>query len=321
MKPDEHIPIEPLSDASWDRIERSVFEELDDRARAGAPQPARSSLPRWAAIGLAAAVVLQVVVAAVLLIRQDEQDAPEQLASARYVSERETTRALLGDVAVELEPASALVVVEHAPHGSLCVLERGAVRFSVPPRGQRPPFVVQAGDVRVEVIGTRFRVERVAGSAAVETYEGKVRVVAGGLARIVTRGQPWSGAAAPAPAPVLAPGLAPAPAAEPAGVASESARAGAPVRADRQRARFEQAAAREASDPQHALRIYRALAAESGAWAQNALFAAGRLELELGDQRSAERALRSYLARHPAGANAADARALLRRLNRQEEKP
>ena len=305
MKQDERIPIEPLSDSSWNRVERALFEELDDRARSGASRPSsiapRVGLPRWALVAIAAVVLLQGAVAAMLWLRSD-RGGSSQLASTRFTSGASASEALIGDVAIRLEPGSALVAVADAGNGSLCVLERGAVRFSVPPRGSRPAFVVQAGDTRVEVIGTQFRVERIAGSARVETFEGKVRVSARGETRLVARGETWS----PAPVPgsdqaVRVPGVqGELPAAEPA-----------------QRVRFEQAAAREATEPGHALRIYRGLAQESGPWAQNALYAAARLELELGHSARAERALRSYLQRHPQGANAADARALLQRLTRK----
>ena len=74
--------------------------------------------------------------------------------------------------------------------------------------------------------------------------------------------------------------------------------------------RFEQATSREASDPSAALRIYRGLAREDGPWAENALYAQARLELELGHRANAQRLLHSYLDCHPAGANASDARSL-----------
>jgi hypothetical protein len=175
------------------------------------------------------------------------------------------------------------------------VLERGAARFSVPPRERRPAFVVQAGDVRVEVVGTRFRVERVQGSANVQAYEGVVRVTAGGRSTLLRHGDRW-------PLPSAAPPM-PEPVPEPV-----------PDRSPAASKRFEQAALLEASDPELALRLYRDLSAEGGRWGENALYAMGRLEMERGRRAAASRILRSYLARHPQGANASDARALLKRL-------
>jgi hypothetical protein len=79
-------------------------------------------------------------------------------------------------------------------------------------------------------------------------------------------------------------------------------------------ARYESAARLEASDPRAALAIYDSLARGGGPWAANALFAQARLELELGHRDRARRLLRSYLSRHPRGANAEDARQLLDQL-------
>ena len=79
------------------------------------------------------------------------------------------------------------------------------------------------------------------------------------------------------------------------------------------RTRFERAAALEPTDPQAALVAYRSIAKGKGAWAGNALFAAGRLAAELGDP-SAKSLLEAYLERFPKGANAADAKRLLREL-------
>jgi TolA-binding protein len=61
------------------------------------------------------------------------------------------------------------------------------------------------------------------------------------------------------------------------------------------------------------LRIYRGLAAEQGAWAANALYAMGRLEMDRGHVRTARQLLQRYIDQHPNGANAADARALIAR--------
>ena len=57
--------------------------------------------------------------------------------------------------------------------------------------------------------------------------------------------------------------------------------------------------------------IYRELSRGSGSWAANALYAHGRLELDRGRSRTAEKLLREYLARFESGANATDARRLL----------
>src|SRR6185295_13247955 len=67
------------------------------------------------------------------------------------------TTASFNDAFIELEPSSAVVMRHDRP---TTVLERGAATFAVAPRGERPPFVVLAGDATVRVIGTKFRVAR-----------------------------------------------------------------------------------------------------------------------------------------------------------------
>jgi hypothetical protein len=317
MKPADELPIEPLSEAAWQRVEQVVFDALDELAQS--VPPARPRARRWPLVALAALVAIQAVLALLFLYEPVGDDARASLDSARFATGREATETLLGDVAISIEPASALVVVKDAAAGSLVVLERGAARFSVPPRERRPAFVVQAGDVRVEVVGTRFRVERVKGSASVHAYEGVVRVIAGGRSALLRRGEHWPLATA-AP-PELA--TREVQSAGPKTVTPEpqptSRDASPPQTAatDRQK-RFEQAALLEAGDPEQALRLYRGLAAEGGRWGENALYAMGRLEMERGRRAAAARILSNYLARHPQGGNASDARALLERL---EHKP
>jgi hypothetical protein len=76
--------------------------------------------------------------------------------------------------------------------------------------------------------------------------------------------------------------------------------------------RFEHAARLEAKNPRAALEMYREIAAGRSEWSAPALFAQGCLALELGDDRQARKLLESYLTRYPDGANATDARALLK---------
>lgn len=70
-------------------------------------------------------------------------------------------------------------------------LEKGAARFDVTHRPGRT-FRVQAGAVRVEVIGTRFRVERRGESASVSVERGRVRVSWSGGMREVAAGESGS---------------------------------------------------------------------------------------------------------------------------------
>jgi TolA-binding protein len=74
--------------------------------------------------------------------------------------------------------------------------------------------------------------------------------------------------------------------------------------------RYESAEQIERKDPDGALRAYLALARGEDAWAQDALFAAGRLQADRGAHADATRLLEEYLRRFPRGSNAQDARAL-----------
>jgi hypothetical protein len=84
-----------------------------------------------------------------------------------------------------------------------------------------------------------------------------------------------------------------------------------PAASDRDR--YEAASLLEASDPDGAVARYLDLAGEGGVWGANALFAAGRLQLERGRRDAARALLQRYLVRFPTGPNAEEARSLLER--------
>lgn len=79
-------------------------------------------------------------------------------------------------------------------------------------------------------------------------------------------------------------------------------------------AEFTAAAKLESSAPQQAMKQYLELAKQNDRWAQNALYAAARLALDVGQRERAAALARAYLRRFPDGPNAADARALLEAL-------
>jgi FecR protein len=337
----DDIPIEPLSDASWKRIERAVFDELD----APIPQRRRAASKRglrWTFVlgGLFAA---QAAAALVYFAARTEPAERASLEPVVVASGREPADTMFGDVAIRLEPNSNLLVVKNAGAGSLVVLERGGARFSVPPRAPGTVFVVQAGDVRVEVVGTRFHVRRANGSASVDVEEGKVRVVQSGQVHTLGPGDEWPVARVePAPAGEAeraAVEADPAAAVEADRAAADEARQAAarePERGAEPRLqpsaagrlartvasssaadRFERASRLESQNPAEALTIYRSLAAAGGRWGENAAYAMARLELDRGRRAEATRLLKTYLSRHPNGANASDARSLLERLARE----
>jgi hypothetical protein len=283
--PDEH-PIEPLSSAAWARIEARLFDAAQPSAA-----PTGSSPRTWRTLWpVAAAAVLLIGLGGALLWRAGA--VPQQ---QRYVSGDQPRLVTLPGATVRLEPGSVLQVDADAA-AVRCRIEAGAGLFQVASRPHDQPFAVLAGDVRVEVVGTVFRVARAAEQVSVETFEGVVRVSAAGLNTLVARGERWPSALAPPPA-----------------VSEQQP----PPKAAGAQADFDEAVGCENSDPAHALRLYADLSAGSGPWATNALFALGRLQLERGARTEARRTLQLYLQRYPDGANAVDARALLQGLTRE----
>jgi transmembrane sensor len=218
-------------------------------------------------------------------------------------------------------------------HVTLIVVDRGAIVCDVEPHSADAPLIVQAGEARVRVVGTRFTVGRVGESARVDVERGVVEVSSGGRSWRVGAGEAWPSAAAtnvlPEPTaspPVAAPAPAgaatvstvvqdkratPHPRATPApSVEEPTPRLASPSSQEM----FESASRLEHSDPARAAALYGSVEAGADSWAQNALFAHGRLEASRGHQAEAKRLLAQYLSRFPRGPNADDARAVLQQL-------
>jgi len=352
-------PIEPLSDVSWQRVEKRLFAQLDLDASAVDVEPVR---PRrawqpWAAAG---GLALACAAIALVLLRPSTSSHLAHLrdagvpAPSRVVAQDSATEVSYGEATITVDAESAVTMSGDAASGVLIILERGSATFAVAPRHQRPPFTVLAGEVMVKVIGTRFTVSRSGDAARVDVIEGHVEVVSRGHRVQVRAGESWSSnddREAVVQDPDMSPsGIAAAPfvstdgqplgGGRPGdlrsadgsvndglpreGQSSAGAATTTPDRTTRSRprqrtsrlddtpqARYERAAALEASDARSALVSYREIAKGKGAWAANALYAAGRLAAELGDHVTAVKFLRAYVARFPRGANVADARALL----------
>lgn len=335
--------IERLPEESWNRIKRNVFAQLDaEEAQRPIfdPRIKRRLLPIWAfALSGAAAAV-----AVTLLVRHPAPPVVAQApAPSRIVTDTSGTHVSYGELGLEVAAQSALVVSGDDDHGRLVVLDRGAVTCEVAPRHGRPPFVVQAGDVRVTVVGTRFAVYRHDETATVTVDHGTVEIASPTERISITDGetwpkpiveqpaeqptepkpsrhhkptaqtqtqtwtptqtQTWTGTRTDAPTPTE---NAPAQPAQPAPTP-------AAAHNDREQ-RYEFAAQLEARVPEQAIAIYKALSAGDDAWAQNALYAHGRLEADRHHRAEAIRLLREYLDRFPQGVNVRDARQLLERL-------
>jgi hypothetical protein len=242
----------------------------------------------------------------------------------RMVTTSSPSHFALGDSALDLGPGTVVVATGNDDRGVVLVVERGRVTCAVAPRAGRPPFMVQAGEVRVRVVGTRFSVTRLGEGVRVDVDHGVVEVSAGAERMSLHDGQSWE---TRPPAPAFAPEPPPAPG-EPRSVATAapglaeslsppptmdppSLPASGPGAPPSPRDRFEAAARYERTDPARAIALYAQLAAEGGSWGANALFAEARLEADWNHLSEARRLAAEYLSRFPNGPNAADARVLL----------
>ncbi|MGF1468975.1 MAG: FecR domain-containing protein [Sandaracinaceae bacterium] len=343
--PLEQLPVEPLSEETWSRIEERVLSsiemppEVDLAERYGARARHEG---RWAyAVTVGSVVLAAAALVVALLAPEQHRESVSPLVSHRMLSGDATSQGMLGDITLALDAHTALTAVGGEGQGWLVALESGAAEFAVPPQEDHQPFVVHAGDVRAEVIGTRFRVERRGDSVRIAVSEGVVRVTERGetvrvgagdafRSRLWPRGErgsaepeatseaaiPSEGAEAtqeePKPDGVR---RSRGPTSEGRARSPHDGLGGArpPAAAESERARFERASRLEATDPASARTLYLEVVEEGGPWAANALFAVGRLAADRGRVGEARRALTRYLTEHPDGPNAEDARALLAR--------
>ncbi len=351
------LEIEPLNDARWSRIEKSLFDKMDREGEVDMATPMPEEVrPRraWKGITFGALALAAAVLLVVIGVRMWPGASVVASNPSRIVTGSSDSHLALGESSIDVGPESALLVSGDDARGLLVVVDRGKVTCEVAPRAGRPAFVVQAGDVRVRVVGTRFTVVRTGDAVKVDVAHGVVEVSAHGTTTMVRAGEVWpAGTTASIAAPTSDPiaqapvAMAPTPtvsADDPAtspnntkpangskrapAATAPTSRPSAPVTDDpfpapttepppappSPRQLYEQAAQLERSDPSRALGIYRQLAAAGGAWGMNALFAQGRLEADRGNRGEARRLLNEYLSRYPRGPNAADARALLDRL-------
>lgn len=304
---DSPFSVEELADADWARIEEVVFAELDGET--SLPTSAPRKRPHYALV-LTAVAAASVAASVLLMASLDtftgrDDSVARTTSSTRFRGGAEGGELALDDIRLVLGPDSQGLAVGSSESGWVIALDEGRVGFIVAPRDERPQFVVQAANTRVEVVGTRFLVTRDGEHVEVEVQEGVVRVTHAGEASELRARQRWSSAEEQNPQPTVETETSDV-------VPTETPRA--PHRlSDTQT--YERAAALEAQDPASAVRLYRRLARGGGPWAEAALFARGRLEMESGSAESGSRVLRRYLQRYPRGVNAQDARFLLNRNN------
>jgi FecR protein len=184
---DPRLPVEvdPWSDGHWSRVERDLFEKLDATGGARAPER-RPALRRRVVIGgLAAAAAL----ALVFYVRP-----PGFLRSSdrlRVATTDSASEVTVGESSLVVAPKSLVMVSGDDDRGVDVVLDRGAVTCEVAPRKGRPAFVVDAGEVRVRVMGTRFTVARYESAVSVVVDHGAVEVSASGQVTVLHDGERW----------------------------------------------------------------------------------------------------------------------------------
>ena len=187
MSAREQPPAPPLSDAALSRIERGVFAALDrdaEWATRWAPA-ARRRLRGRAVVVLASAVAAAALLAARHLGRAP--GLPPQ--GARIVTATSPSHLTVEGAAIDVAPSSAITFVDEREGATVIRLERGTVTCEVAPRGERAPFVVEAGTTRVTVVGTRFGVTRVGDHAQVWVAHGTVEVGDDGVSQLVHAGE------------------------------------------------------------------------------------------------------------------------------------
>lgn len=228
--------------------------ELDDRqldAQYSAIERSLAGRRLRRRVGLSATLVLALLLTALMVRKLAVDREPEQPWRGQLASTDDAPRRLVlpDGSSLTLAPATQARLCD-AERSDVCVaLDHGAVEFAVTRDPQRS-FWVEAGEVRVRVIGTRFVVEREPGSAAggrvaVIVHEGIVEVDLGDAGtRRLAAGERWERAeddaraelaraspapseaeARPSPAEIVAPPLdEPEPAPRPARPPSASAK-------------------------------------------------------------------------------------------------
>jgi FecR protein len=339
------LEVEPISDARWTRIERELFAKLDE-AHEEAPSSGGESNRRRALTWIAAVAA---VAATVFAIIHSGRAMHDRVSLATTESTSEFT---VGESSLTVAARSLVMVSGDDDHGIDVMLDRGTVTCEVAPRRGRPPFRLDAGEVRIRVVGTKFTVTREDGKTSVDVEHGAVEVAARGVVTVLHDGEHWpkvGGVLGPASdlervpqssvgsSEPVAPLLARSPVrggharravtaeAEPSTaddlpedlpVEPEAAPPSPPptsVTPSPQQS-FEAASRKERTNPAEAEAIYRQLATGGTGWAPNALFALAQLEANRGHRGEAVRLLNTYLVRYPHGINVNDARELLRRI-------
>lgn len=308
MKDGKQIVVDvPVSEARRDRVEREVFARLDamrdvDHANQIAPVRTRRT-PMIAATGFA------FVAAAASVIFLVSREAPPSTPStpSHVVTPLDgTSRFTVGDAVIDAGKDTSVEVKQDTNGTTTLTLARGSVDCDVMPRPNRAPFRVVAGDVTVEVVGTRFEVSRIGTITRVDVARGKVKVHGKGELRYVGAGESWTSEhAGSAVSAVVPPPIIEDVAEEPAPIElpAENMRPAKPAQITPQQA-YE--AALEIKDERRRAKAYRSVANGNHTWAALSLFNLAELQAK-SDVDATLATLDELKRRFPHAGNAEDA--------------
>ena len=199
------VPVEPLDDKRYARIEDQILVSFRPGALAGATtdgaghslEPSWTRTLRWFGRGvyrLAPAVAVAGILAAIYFYQGTTDLAPARIATSADGS----STIDLGDAVCTIAPDTRIDLAGAQKSGSresiAFDLARGQIDCEVEPRAERAAVVVRAGEVEVTVVGTVFGVRRDE-LVHVTVSRGKVRVDAAGSSHYVAAGESWSGPA------------------------------------------------------------------------------------------------------------------------------
>ncbi len=177
------VPLESLVDQSAPQHAASLWRDLSARRRA---RRAKSGPSVRAALSVAAcfAILVGGAVALTLGFRVPGRDDRPLLAADRSALPGQIRATLLEDYrALDLSDGSRLTVargahldlLESSPRTVSFALRSGRVRFDVRPRGPRS-WRIDCGAFSVEVVGTKFVLERTSAEVSVQVLHGAVLV-------------------------------------------------------------------------------------------------------------------------------------------------
>ena len=177
--------VPPLGDSALHRIERGVFATLDARPLdAGETRAPRRRVLALAMAGAAAAGALFVT-----RVGRDGRHGDAPSARAQISTTTSGSHIAITGATLDVAPQSAVSFGGGRDGAVVVVLDRGTVTCEVAPRSKAAPFIVEAGETRVTVIGTRFSVHRVGTHATVTVEHGLVEVADTDMTELVHAGE------------------------------------------------------------------------------------------------------------------------------------